>query len=214
MRRSVASGRRYGAKVRAALFGRVQGGRPAILEAESRENAISRLLQTAAKVVPGATVAVIAGWALGKFNNSMEVDLAAKRQHGVLLKNGTVGDFDDVQLSLNLKKTGYTRVRLVECQVQLEANGASETDRRELVSVAAAASASLTNDFRISTGSGVALVPEDAVQFEAHLRIPRDIPVRIRLVIRGKMMLMEWLGIAQPDWASSVVVLPVGSGIP
>jgi len=154
----------------------------------------------------GAAVAALFALAFGTFNNSLAVKLGAQRQpakrDGVDMLN------DHVVLSLQIKKVGATRVRLVGCDVALTAMGGSAEEQSQLDEQSKLASAALLEDLRISTGDGVALVPEDELEFQTHFIVPRGLAVHVKLLLHGKRVRLGAWRFANPDWSSSLVVLP------
>jgi hypothetical protein len=55
----------------------------------------------------------------------------------------------------------------------------------------------------------LALVPDDEVQFQVPFRAPSNLLIHAKILLRGNMVVFEYLPITEPEWSSSIVVLPV-----
>lgn len=177
--------------------------------AQAGDGRLASWLDLLGKAGAGVALALFAAWAIGKFNNSIALTLSAERQSS--LNQSVEASDDDLALGLKIKKTGSTRVRLVACEVVIEADGATSEQVHVLQMASKHASAVLTKDFQISSGDGMALVPEDEVSFQAHVKVPSKLALHIKTVIKSRQMIMEYLPSASPDWSSSIVVLPQSS---
>jgi hypothetical protein len=181
----------------------------ALAPARAADDRLASWLDLLGKAGAGVALALFAGWAIGKFNNSIALALSAERR--LSLNQSTEASDDDLAIGLKIKKTGSTRIRLLACDVTIESDGTTPEQLKLLQLASTRASDVLTKDFQISSGDGVALVPEDEVSFQAHVKVPSSLALHIKTVIKSRQMIMEFLPSARPDWSSSIVVLPRSS---
>jgi hypothetical protein len=168
------------------------------------DSKMAKWLDFAEKAGIGFLITVIGALAIGRYNNSMVVSISGYRQP-VMLSGDSTNHNDYVVLSIKLKKTGSTRVRINECEISLISKG-GETKNLDVISKKL--SEEFSQDFKISTGAGIALVADDEVSYEGCFEAPRDSAIHIKIILEGTQKIMEIIPIGWPNWSSSLIILP------
>lgn len=150
------------------------------------------------KAGAGALLATLASWGIGRLNNAMTVALSSERQR---MANGE----DIIALTVKLKKSPPTRVRLDACEVRVTVDGTLRKDLGE------ALSKSFRHDIRVEGDRGITLVPGDDVQYHASCHVPAGATVHIRVKVKTTQLVLDSVKVATPFWTSSIVVLPEDS---
>jgi hypothetical protein len=112
-----------------------------------------------------ALIAVLLRWAVGAFNNALQISASARREP----KPGSTTDV--VIASLKLKKLAVTRVRIEVIRVAVLRRNGKSGEGNEAQNAAAEIEAQW-NAAALEDAKGIILVPGDSLTFEAVTELP------------------------------------------
>jgi len=152
-----------------------------------------------------AALTVLGGWAIGRLNNALAVDLKVRR------KPSSNPRYHDAVVELTLKKGAPTRVRVTKVAASI--HGVSRRQRTAFEVEEQAISRALARSLRPGP-NGIVLVAQDATRYEAHLRLRADDVVEVSVELTGAQLLVNWIQVGTPWWTASAVSVPADAGAP
>jgi hypothetical protein len=125
----------------------------------------------------------------------MTVALSSKR-------HSADGGEDIIALTVKLKKSPPTRVRVDACEVKVSVDGNRRKDLAE------ALANSFRRDILVEGDRGITLVPGDEVQYQASCRVPAGATLHVGFKVKTSQLVFDSVKVGTPFWTSSIVVLP------